>query len=375
MHQTSLTFYLSCRDRSIRNRSDNGVSYFSQTLITRSFALLPKRKRSQLFLVQCSVLFFLLTIKSISAHADNILRLGVLKFGTVNWELSVIKQLKLDEQFGFSLEVVPLAGKNATHVAIQGGAVDMIVSDWIWVSRLRSSGKDYTFAPYSTAAGSVMVHPESGIQTVADLKGKGVGVAGGPVDKSWLLLSAFTRKTLGEPIEKMTRPSFAAPPLINELLVEQEFPAVLNYWHYSARLKALGMRELIQVSDLLDTLGIRKQIPLIGWVFSEDWAGRNSDVIEGFLAASQAAQERMRIDDELWHSLRPMMKAETEEMAITLRYAFRDGIIQCFDALSADSISDAFSIIAEIGGKKLVGNTTSLAEGTVWPASIASSCQ
>ena len=310
-----------------------------------------------------------------SADSTNTLRLGVLKFGTVNWELSVIKKYELDERFGFDLEVVPLAGKNATHVAIQGGAVDMIVSDWIWVSRLRSNGKDYTFAPYSTAAGSVIVHPDSGIQSISDLKGQGIGVAGGPVDKSWLLLSAFTRKTLGEPIEKMTRPSFAAPPLINELIAEQEFPAALNYWHYSARLKALGMHELIRVSDLLDTLGIRKQIPLIGWVFSENWAAKNQDVIKGFLAASEAAQEKMRTDDDLWQFLQPMMKVESEEMARTLKDAFREGIIQCFDQLSADSISDAFDIIAEIGGKKLVGASTSLAQGTIWPASIEQSCQ
>lgn len=319
-------------------------------------------------------MLFGLWVLSSASFASEPLRLGVLKFGTVNWELSVIKDRKLDKKHGFELEVVPLAAKNATHVAIQGDAVDMIVSDWIWVSRQRSNQQDYTFAPYSTAAGSVMVHPDSRIETLEDLKGKRIGVAGGPVDKSWLLLSAYTRKILGEPVETMTEPSFAAPPLINELMSSREFPSALNYWHYSARLKALGMTELIKVKDLLETLGIEQEIPLIGWVFHSSWAQENPDVIRGFLAASKEAQEIMRTDDSVWEILRPLLKAEDDDIANSLRDSFREGIIQCFDARSGDAIATAFKIIGEIGGKKLVGNSTSLAEGTIWPDSFDQNC-
>ena len=38
------------------------------------------------------------------------------------------------------------------------------------------------------AVGGVMVRPDSGVYTLADLRGKRLGVAGGPLDKSWLLL-------------------------------------------------------------------------------------------------------------------------------------------------------------------------------------------
>ncbi len=324
--------------------------------------------------VLCGAGLLGLWLASSVSYAAEPLRLGVLKFGTVNWELSVIKDRKLDEKYGFELEVVPLAAKNATHVAIQGGAVDMIVSDWIWVSRQRSNQRDYTFAPYSTAAGSVMVHPNSGIETLDDLKDKRIGVAGGPVDKSWLLLSAYTRKILGEPVETMTQPSFAAPPLINELMASGEFPSALNYWHYSARLKALGMVELIKVSDLLETLGIEKEIPLIGWVFHTSWAQENPDVIRGFLAASREAQKIMLNDDSVWDFLRPLLKAEDDVIAEFLRDSFREGIIECFDESYGRAIAAAFDIISEIGGRKLVGDSSALAEGTIWPASFDRNC-
>ena len=42
---------------------------------------------------------------------------GVLKFGTVNWELNVVKHHKLDLKEGYNLSVSGLGGKNATAVA------------------------------------------------------------------------------------------------------------------------------------------------------------------------------------------------------------------------------------------------------------------
>ena len=41
------------------------------------------------------------------------MKIGVLKFGTVNWELDVIKTHGLDAQEGFTLEVVPFGANDA----------------------------------------------------------------------------------------------------------------------------------------------------------------------------------------------------------------------------------------------------------------------
>ena len=79
----------------------------------------------------------------------------------------------------------------------------LIVTDWIWVSRQRAQGRLYAFVPYSLTVGSLMVRPDAGIRTLGDLRGKRVGVAGGPIDKSWLLLRAYARRTLGEDLTKL----------------------------------------------------------------------------------------------------------------------------------------------------------------------------
>ena len=65
------------------------------------------------------------------------IRIGVLKFGTVSWELDVIREHGFDTEAGISIAPVALATSQATQVALQARDVDMIVVDWLWVSRQR----------------------------------------------------------------------------------------------------------------------------------------------------------------------------------------------------------------------------------------------
>jgi NitT/TauT family transport system substrate-binding protein len=302
----------------------------------------------------------------LAAEDEPTVRLGVLKFGTVNWELDVIREHELDKANGVTLDVVRLANKDATSIALNAGDVDMIVNDWIWVSRQRDAGFDFTFVPYSEAAGSVMVHPDSGINGLMDLDDKVMGIAGSPLDKSWLLLRAYTLKTFGKDIGEIVQPAYAAPPLLNEKFRQQEFDGVLNYWNYTARLRARNMKELIKVQDLLPALGVEARLSLIGYVFGEQWAAENPLALAGFLAASAAARKIMIESDDEWARLMPITGAKDEETLVAFREGFRDGVPKQLGPEQAQAIEAAFAIVAELGGRALVGRSTKLAPGTVW---------
>ena len=130
------------------------------------------------------------------AFADEPVRLATVASGTVAWEADTIIKNGLDKKYGLMLSVVPVAGKQSADVMLAGGEADIIVTDWIWVSRQRNAGADYTFIPYSRSVGSILVKGDSAIKSLADLKGRKIGIAGGPTDKSWILFQALAKKDL-----------------------------------------------------------------------------------------------------------------------------------------------------------------------------------
>lgn len=304
---------------------------------------------------------------SVPASAAGTLRVAVLKFGTVNWELSTIRRHGMDAQHGFTLDVLEMAGDQATKVALQAGEVDMIVSDWLWVSRQRAEGRRYTFVPFSSALGSLMVPADSPIHGLADLKGRKIAVAGGPLDKSWLLLRGVTERHHGFDPAVESEPVFGAPPLLTQKAEQGEVDAVLNYWHYSARLEAKGFRRIIGANEAAMALGADGPISAIGYVFDEDWAAGDIATVRGFFAASRDAKELLRSSDAEWEALREMTGAKDDATLVALREGFREGIPA--RPLREEMVDTAkvYDLLAELGGDKLVGGSKTMAPGTFWP--------
>jgi NitT/TauT family transport system substrate-binding protein len=295
------------------------------------------------------------------------IKIGVLKFGTVSWELDVIKRNGFDKTEGIDLEIVPLATNNATAVALQGGSVDVIVTDWLWVTRQRAEGARYTFVPYSTSVGSLVVPANSSIRDLPDLRGKRLGIAGGPIDKTWLLIRALAQKRYGLDLDAATDKVFAAPPLLNEQIEQGRIDAVISNWNFVAQLEAKGFRKLIGAADAARELGIASDVPLIGYVFDEEWAVAHRDDVQGLIRASRKAKRLLGESEAEWERLRPLMQAPDQATFLALRDEFRRGIPQRWgDAERADA-GRLFAIMAALGGEDLVGKSRELQPGTFWP--------
>lgn len=274
-----------------------------------------------------------------------------------------------DQANGVDVEIVPYASGDATRIALQGGAVDVIVADWLWVSRQRASGQALTFVPYSSSVGAIMVAADSDIRSLGDLKGKKIGVAGGPLDKSWLLIQGMTKQDLDLDINAENEIAFGAPPLLAEKTREGELDAMLNYWHYSARLEAEGFRRLVSAEDAAQALGAKGPVSAIGYVFFDEWADDNPNAAKGFVQASRDTKLLLSDSDEEWARLGSSGVIKDKGAAlITLRDRFREGVpSRSLDDEVADA-SALYAILAELGGTKLVGDSPVMVEGTYWPA-------
>ena len=301
-----------------------------------------------------------------TARAAAKVSIGVLKFGTVSWELDTLKHHKFDAANGIDLEVVYFAGEDATNVAMLAGEIDIIVSDWLWVSRLRSQGGDLTLAPYSTAVGAIMVRQESPVRTIADLKQKKIGVAGGPLDKSWLLIQALAERDHGLDLAGNNDIVFGAPPLLSEKAMQGELDAVLNFWHFCARLEANGFRRLVGADDAARALGASGKVSALGYVFQEKWANENPDAAKGFVRASAEAKGLLAKSAAEWLRLAPIVRAEGLELE-KLRDRYREGIPHRPVAEDEADAGKLYRVLAQIGGEKLVGPAPEIAPGTFWP--------
>jgi NitT/TauT family transport system substrate-binding protein len=259
------------------------------------------------------------------------------------------------------LVVKGMAGGPAARIAFQAGEADAMVADWIWVARQRADGRDYTFLPYSKAVGALMV-PADGATSLAALKGGEIGIAGGPLDKSWLILNAWAKRSQGIDLAAETRQVYGAPPLIFQNARAGRLAGAINYWHYGAKMEAAGMRVLASVEDAAAALGLDPETPLLGYVFTDRLVTEKPALIAAFARASRAAKALLLADDAAWEALRGLMKATDEAEFIALREGWRAGVPKP-GAVDEASAAAMLALMAELGGADLVGRATTLPAG------------
>lgn len=300
-----------------------------------------------------------LVLAAVPASAADSLRIGLQATGTFAWQLDVIRRHGLAMQAGLDLQISQFASPDAGKLALNSGSVDIAIVDWLWVARARALGSKLLFYPYSTAVGAVMVKGNSPLLRIEDLKGHVLAVAGGPLDKSWLIVQAAARQR-GIDLKREATLEYGAPPLIAEKLEQGEAEASLNFWNFCARLEAAGYRRILDVRDAEKALGLKQPVALIGYAFSEQFAASHRAELDRFLAAARAADEIMLRSDQEWAALRPLMKAGDERTFKAYRDRTREGIPRRPVAAEAADAKVLFKALVDIGGAQLVGPSRQL---------------
>lgn len=313
-------------------------------------------------------LFTLAVSATAVAESNPPIRIGTLAFGTLNWELAVIRGQGLDKAQGITLETTELASPEAGRIALQGTSVDVIVSDWIWVARQRQQGQNFTFSPFSASHGALMVAADSPIQGLADLDGKRLGVAGGGLDKNWLLLKALARKSKQLDLEQKTILSFGAPPLLNQELRQGQLDAVLTYWNYAAKLAAQGYRQVLDGCQIQKALGIDTDVPALGYVFRDSWAQGHAKALGGFLKAAADARQRLCESDAVWREVVSLTQETDAKVQAALRQAYCAGRVAAFGEAEQQAARQVFELVQQFGGQAAKEGDRTLPAGVFWSA-------
>jgi NitT/TauT family transport system substrate-binding protein len=242
-----------------------------------------------------------------------------------------------------------------------------MLSDWLWVSRERALGGDMVFYPYSSALGAVMVPANSPIGGIADLKGKKLAIAGGPLDKSWLLLQALARRS-GLDLKTQANIVYGAPPLLQQKALQGETDATLTFWNFCAELEASGMRRAVPMADVMKSLGASGPVAMIGYVFNGKWAERNRPLLDRFFAATRQAKDILAQSPDEWQRLAPRISANGTAALDVYRQRYLEGLPRRpLDAEVADA-KTLYAVLADIGGADLIGPARTLDPGTFYTA-------
>ena len=303
-------------------------------------------------------------VASPALTADRI-RIAAQKTGTFAWELKILHAHELDRQADLAIETTELASTEAGKIALKGGAADLILSDWLWVARERALGDDLVFYPYSSALGAVMVRSNSPIKDVADLKGKKIGVAGGPLDKSWLLLQALAHQS-GVDLKTQAEIAYGAPPLLSQKALQGETDATLTFWNFCAELEAKGMRRAVAMDDVLKRLGATGRVAMVGYVFDGGWARRNRGPLDRFFAATRTAKKILTESPAEWQQLAPSIGVTDAAALDIYRQHYLEDIPRRPLAVEVADAQALYRVLAEIGGADLVGPARELDPGTFY---------
>jgi NitT/TauT family transport system substrate-binding protein len=286
------------------------------------------------------------------------LRVGSVKFGSLAWLLETIKAEGIAEKANLEIEVFELATNHAGPVALLAGEVEVMVSDWTWAMRQRSGGEAVKFSPFSSALGALMVPKDSPVQSVADLAGKKLGVAGTAIDKSWLLLRAYSRSTTGRDIAETASPVFGAAPLMTEEIKNGRLDAVLNFWTFAARLSGAGYRQVIGVAEILKALQVEPLPSLVGFIWKESTGAAKAGEIATFLKCVQQGNEVLAKSDAAWERLKPLLKAADEAEFAALKAYYRAGIPAPWTDAQTKAAEKLTNLLVELGDKELMGAAT-----------------
>lgn len=314
-----------------------------------------------------ALLFVLFPLIAGAAPNADKLKIGVLAFGTVNWELEALKNEGLDKKYGLNLDVRKLAGPDAGKIGLQGDDLNMIATDWMWVAHQNQTGADYRFIPYSTQAGALMAPPSSTLKKIADLKGKKLGVVGGPLDKNWILLKAYARKEAGLDLAKDAEPVFAAPPLLNQQLTDGKLDALLNFWHYAAKLEAQGFRRVLDGRDVLKGLGVEEPLPNLGFVFKGSWAAAHGPALDAFLKATAEARQKLCGNDDAWNKIAHLTQEQDPKLQTALRKDYCAGLVKSWGEKEQQAIARIYPLLREAGAVGSAGKTETLPMDIFWP--------
>ena len=268
----------------------------------------------------------------------------------------LVQKFGLDKKHGFTVEIMPSPSTQAEVVAIQAGNAEIGIWNWPDVARMREAGtKVVGIAPSMKWMNTVIVPVNSPAQTLADLKGKRIGIFRRTA-LDWVVIRASAKKLYGFNIEAETNIQEATIALLRGLIEQGQLDASMMYGDFTPPLVATGKyRVLSTIRNLVDQLGI-PDAPYSLVATRMEYAAQHPDNIRAFLAAYREAVGMLINDDDVWvEQAKSILKITEPDLVAKLREGTRPLYVARFAPEIEADIRHTFDLLLETSGPGPLG--------------------
>ncbi|MDB5654697.1 MAG: hypothetical protein JWQ94_2310 [Tardiphaga sp.] len=274
--------------------------------------------------------------------------------GTMSLVPFVIQKYKLDAKYGFKFETVPYTNANTATAAMQSKSAEMIVYEWLATARIIDGGIPVVgVAPFMTYINTVLVPVDSPIKTLADLKGKKLGVHS-KVSFDWLIMQAAAKQQFNIDLAKEVNIQEAAAPLLRGSIENGQLDATQMWNSLAADMIASGKyKDMLTIRAITEGMGI-PTVPYLFFGIRADYAKEHPDNVKAFVAAYQDVYDILKTDDKVWEERGAEMKLSPAGI-IAFRDQVRRDLVKKFEPGMNEAITKTFDIILKVAGPEVIG--------------------
>jgi NitT/TauT family transport system substrate-binding protein len=278
--------------------------------------------------------------------------------GTSAFPPYVMQKYKLDQKYGFELQVIPVANVQAQVTAFQAGAAEFGGLGWNDIARMRAAGINVVgVAPWLIWADSVLVPKDSPAKNLGDLKGKKVGTIN-RTTLNWLVMRAVTITNYKFDLEKDSTVHEGAISLLRGLTEQGQLDATMMFNSLAPDMLASGKyRILATIRDLVKELGL-PDTPFLLHTADAGYAAKNPGNAKAFVAALREAIQILNTDDSVWVEKGRDLKINDKTALELFRDEARADMMTTFLPNTEADIRKTFDVLLAVGGVGVMGMST-----------------
>lgn len=282
-------------------------------------------------------------------------RLGILRSGAQDFVHAVMEQQKLLQKHNIPYERVQTLNPPALHIMIAEKSVDIGYGGLTSMARARAEGRGtlVIFGIFSPV-NAVLVPKDSPVKSLAELRGKKIGVFGGPGSATTSIFMAIAKRWHGLDLRRDLEMITAPGPALAGLLDRGELAAALMGTTESLRFPLTGKyRVLLDLSAEWEKRAGRAPAH-VTIATNEDFAKAHPDILKRYLRAYLDAVKYIRSHPDVWQDYAKRIKFTEPGAAAALRDKMEPRIVDKWDKEQMQVEQDFLEVTREILGPKVL---------------------